>query len=44
MHQNTVYNRVRRAEELLGYPVAERRVELQNALMLADVLGTEVLR
>lgn len=43
MHQNTVYNRVRRAEELLGRPVAERRVELQTALMLAETLGTEVL-
>jgi DNA-binding PucR family transcriptional regulator len=43
MHQNTVYNRVRRAEELLGSPVAERRVELQTALMLAETLGTEVL-
>jgi DNA-binding PucR family transcriptional regulator len=43
MHQNTVYNRVRRAEELLGSPVADRRVELQTALMLAETLGTEVL-
>jgi DNA-binding PucR family transcriptional regulator len=43
MHQNTVYNRVRRAEELLGGPVTERRVELQTALMLAETLGDEVL-
>jgi sugar diacid utilization regulator len=43
MHQNTVYNRVRRAEELLGGSVAERRVELQTALMLAETLGPEVL-
>ena len=43
MHQNTVYNRVRRAEELIGAPVAERRVELQTALMLAETLGAEVL-
>jgi DNA-binding PucR family transcriptional regulator len=43
MHQNTVYNRVRRAEELLGGSVAERRVELQTALMLAETLGSEVL-
>jgi hypothetical protein len=43
MHQNTVYNRVRRAEELLGGSVAERRVELQTALMLAETLGAEVL-
>jgi hypothetical protein len=43
MHQNTVYNRVRRAEELLGGSVTERRVELQTALMLAETLGSEVL-
>jgi hypothetical protein len=43
MHQNTVYNRVRRAEELLGSPIADRRVELQTALMLAETLGPEVL-
>lgn len=43
MHQNTVYNRVRRAEELLGAPVSARRVELQTALMLAETLGSDVL-
>ncbi len=43
MHQNTVYNRVRRAEELIGGSVTERRVELQTALMLAETLGSEVL-
>jgi hypothetical protein len=43
MHQNTVYNRVRRAEELIGGSVTERRVELQTALMLAETLGAEVL-
>lgn len=43
MHQNTVYNRVRRAEELIGAPVSARRVELQTALMLAETLGSEVL-
>lgn len=43
MHQNTVYNRVRRAEELIGRPVSEHRVELQTALMLAETLGVEVL-
>lgn len=43
MHQNTVYNRVRRAEELIGCPVTERRMELQTALMLAETLGPEVL-
>jgi hypothetical protein len=34
---------VRRAEELLGGPVTERRVELHNALMLTETLGAEVL-
>lgn len=43
MHPNTVYKRVRRAEDLLPYPVSERRVELANALMLAESLGAEVL-
>lgn len=43
MHQNTVYNHVRRAEELLGGSVTERRVELQAALVLAETLGPEVL-
>jgi hypothetical protein len=43
MHQNTVYNRVRRAEELIGGSVSERRVELQTALMLSETLGSEVL-
>jgi hypothetical protein len=42
-HQNTIYNRVRRAEELLGGPVTDRRVEIHNALMLTETLGTEVL-
>ena len=43
MHHNTVYKKVRRAEELLSAPIAERRVELINALMLAQALGAEVL-
>jgi hypothetical protein len=43
MHHNTVYKRVRRAEALLAAPVGSRRVELINALMLAQALGTEVL-
>jgi hypothetical protein len=43
MHQNTVYNRVRRAEELIGRSVGDHRVELQTALMLAESLGPEVL-
>lgn len=43
MHPNTVYKKVRRAELELGAPVAERRVELTNALMLAQSLRGEVL-
>lgn len=43
MHHNTVYNRVRRAEELIGAPVTERGIELQTALLLAETLGGEVL-
>jgi hypothetical protein len=43
MHQNTVYNRVRRAEELLGRSVTDDRVQLHTALMLTETLGGEVL-
>jgi DNA-binding PucR family transcriptional regulator len=39
VHQNTVAYRIRRAEELLGRPAAERRHELETALLLADLLG-----
>jgi DNA-binding PucR family transcriptional regulator len=38
IHQNTVAYRVRRAEELLGHPVQERRQELEAALLLARAL------
>lgn len=43
MHPNTVYKKVRRAEELLPAPIAERRVELTNALILAESLGPAIL-
>jgi DNA-binding PucR family transcriptional regulator len=43
MHHNTVYNRVRRAEELLGAPVSAGSLELQTALLLAETLGADVL-
>ncbi|WP_320670015.1 PucR family transcriptional regulator [Patulibacter defluvii] len=43
LHKNTVYTRVRRAEQILGTQIAHRRVELQTALMLAVTLGDEVL-
>jgi len=38
IHENTVANRVRRAEELLGRPVGEQRLELHVALALAPML------
>ncbi|WP_461174826.1 helix-turn-helix domain-containing protein [Arthrobacter sp. Z1-9] len=41
--RNTVAYRVKRAGELLGYDVAERRFELQTALVLADTFGSQVL-
>jgi DNA-binding PucR family transcriptional regulator len=34
LHEHTVRNRLRRAEELLGRPVTERRTETQVALRL----------
>lgn len=41
--RNTVAYRVKRASELLGYDIAERRFELQTALVLADIFGSQVL-
>jgi DNA-binding PucR family transcriptional regulator len=34
VHENTVVYRVRRAEEALGHPLSDRRIELQTALRL----------
>jgi PucR-like helix-turn-helix protein/diguanylate cyclase with GGDEF domain len=39
LHHNTVAYRIRRAEELLGYPIAGRRLELEAALTLAEAFG-----
>jgi GNAT superfamily N-acetyltransferase len=39
VHENTVVYRVHRAEEALGHPLAERRLELQTALRLAALAG-----
>jgi hypothetical protein len=36
IHQNTVLYRVKQAEQLLGHPIATRRLELEAALRLAD--------
>ena len=38
IHKNTVVYRVAKAEEILGYELADRRPELEAALRLADVL------
>ena len=38
VHENTVRNRIRAAEELLGAPLLGRRTELQVALRLERVL------
>lgn len=38
IHQNTVVYRVRRAEEILGHPIAEGRLELEVSLRLAEGL------
>jgi PucR C-terminal helix-turn-helix domain/GGDEF-like domain len=40
VHENTVTYRVQRAEELLGHPVSERRLELQVALRLAGLASS----
>lgn len=42
-HKNTVLYRVRRAEALLGHPLAERALEVQVALEAAARLGPAVL-
>lgn len=42
-HKNTVLYRLRRVEDLLGHAVSERRLQLQLALMLVDVLGERAL-
>ena len=42
-HRNTVLQRVARAEELLGHPIADRRLELALALELTHRLGERTL-
>ena len=42
-HKNTVQYRIRRAEEVLGRSVRERRVDLELALQAARWLGSAVL-
>ena len=43
LHRNTVLQRLRRGEELRGRPASEEPRELHAALLLASVLGDQVL-
>jgi DNA-binding PucR family transcriptional regulator len=43
-HKNTVGDRLRRAEEALGHPLAEDRLGLELALTLAERLGLRIAR
>lgn len=43
VHKNTVLYRLRSIEEALGHPLNERRLPLEMALHLVEVLGPEVL-
>ncbi|ALE74261.1 hypothetical protein AD006_24375 [Pseudonocardia sp. EC080610-09] len=43
LHRNSVQYRVRRAEEVLGRPLAEGRVDVEVALLACRVLGSAVL-
>jgi hypothetical protein len=42
-HRNTILYRIQAAEQRLGRDLAERRLELELALILADTLGERVL-
>jgi DNA-binding PucR family transcriptional regulator len=42
-HRNTVLHRVARAEELIGHPIAERRLAVALALELAARMGSRAL-
>ncbi|WP_157596758.1 PucR family transcriptional regulator [Saccharomonospora saliphila] len=44
MHKNSVQYRVRKAEELLGGPIADNRLDVELALRLCHRLGEAVLR
>jgi DNA-binding PucR family transcriptional regulator len=44
LHKNTVQYRVRKAEESLGRPVGEDRLNIELALLASQWLGTAVLR
>ena len=44
LHKNTVQYRVRKAEESLGRPVGEDRLQVELALLASQWLGPAVLR
>ena len=43
LHKNTVNYRLRKAEEAIGRPLADRRLDVEVALLVADLLGTRVI-
>ncbi|WP_371643298.1 PucR family transcriptional regulator [Streptomyces mirabilis] len=44
LHKNTVHYRIRKAEEIMGRPVQERRIDLEVALLAVQYLGLTLLR
>ncbi len=44
LHKNTVQYRVRKAEESLGRPVVQDRLQIELALLASQWLGAAVLR
>lgn len=44
LHKNTVQYRVRKAEEALGRPIDDQRLQVELALLAAEWLGATVLR
>jgi len=44
LHKNTVQYRVRKAEESLGHPIAQDRLQIELALLASHWLGRAVLR
>lgn len=44
LHKNTVQYRIRKAEEILGYPVQQGHTDLEVALLAVDYLGSTLLR
>jgi hypothetical protein len=43
VHKNTVHYRLQRAEELLGQPISECRLDVEVALLACQLLGPRVL-